>query len=181
MSPSYSVDRTTLWAGLGLNDGASNTTVRPEPNFIQEMNIGLYLIGLVSMGVALLTWMIACCTSKTQPHSSALLGNNSRRYRVQPNCTKCSCVSRPPYFLLFVFWAFAVALQAVSLFFFLFFSAAGVTSYMFYVFELLLTLFPMCCPCNDKLPAAHFLVYVHVCSLCCCSGICGNTITITLA
>merc|ERR1712046_252805 len=42
--------------------------------------------------------MIACCTS------------NSQSYRVRPSCTKCSCFCKPPYFLIFLFWGFNVAL-----------------------------------------------------------------------
>ena len=140
-----------------FNDDASNRTA---PNFIQDINFELSLLGLVSIVFALLVWMIGCCLSKS-------LGG-SRPHRVRPRSTRCALNYRPPYYLLLLFWVFSVGMQAVR-------CAWIVHS------TTLLTMFALAIYiCTHLMHATQMAVRSHFLFSCFCSGIYGTITKVSL-
>ena len=57
-----------------LNAAGVNGSRTIQPTFMDDINIGLYWIGVASFAVAILAWMIACCASKKQSYTNNAYG-----------------------------------------------------------------------------------------------------------
>ena len=97
---------------------STTTTTTTSSHFnliwLDDINTGLYWTGMASIGLALLVWAYAVCTMKPPEGMNDTLLSKGRQYSVQPRRRKCSCVRRPPYFILLFFWAFAMFCDLVS-------------------------------------------------------------------
>ena len=70
-----------------LNDAAVNGSRTIQPTFIQDINIGLYWIGIASIAVAIVAWMVACCSSKRYSDGTQTTCSGSQPLTSNPTIT----------------------------------------------------------------------------------------------